>query len=150
MILVRQDVPIPVKLTGNTTRWPMNCHGNSVICGVEVEPQAPLYKDRTIWVNADKLMWQDEEPVGLGELEGLVRRAADENDVICKILDELPDEAMSPVVRLVAGNIVEAARDIGTDPRGFTERIVAAGRLGDVCSGVSIWAVVNDLCKEHE
>lgn len=150
-MMVRQEIPVEIRLTGNTNRWATGRDGPSEIASVEAEILAKGY-DKPVWVNADKVMWEDWQQVSQGELERFCRYEADIRDSVAALegfattaSHELRSYNHPELLRIVAHTCVEAARHQDIAPTELIGRIEKAGRLGDLLSGVSVHSIINYL-----
>jgi len=151
MPFVRQEIPIQVQLTGRISRWspPTDCKGNGTgdIASVEVEPQAPCYHTRAVWLSVDKLMWGewDGEPIQQEELEQICRYETD----VRELMVALVSSGVTPfgMMMVISQGVVDAASEIGVPirPTDLLAVIVASGRRGDLITGVSAHAIAKDL-----
>jgi len=148
VIFVRQAITIPVKLTGKINRFaptPNQVANNTQgdIATLEIEPQAPYWHNKTTWVNANDLMWEDGEPIYPEHLEKMCQFEADKRAVIDKIHKDI---SVSPAVNeIVASSLIYVARAYEYTPLDLLEEIKKAGWLGDMVSGVSVWKIFEDL-----
>lgn len=143
-ILVRQEIPVPVRPTG-AVNWEKP---KGRMETVEVVPQAPYWEGRTVWLRPDQLIWDDNTPVGAEELDSICRFEAEVAAAMSALARS--GERMAPkVVRAVAEGLVEAVRDLGLPvaPADLVGPIGESGRLGDLVCGVSAHRIVSDLAK---
>lgn len=144
--MVRQEVPVWVKPTGNFNRWAAS-NGKGEIASIEVEVLAESYEGKPTWVNVDKLMWNDWEPVELDVIERACRHEADMQTVASLLCDVYPGWLKKDVALVIAECCVQAAAERGELPADLVERIRKAdgGQFGALASGVSVWSILQEL-----
>lgn len=157
-LMIRQLVPVSVRLTGKVNRWATsdpNVWGS--IGDVEVEVDAAGYEGKTLWIAADKLMFPDWESVKPEVLERMCRKEADKR-IVADILETYyPGSGWSAqqlqhhheYALTIADIFVEAAYEREETPTVLVERIRRAGKLGDVMYGVSLYAILSDLDEKE-
>jgi len=148
--MVRQEVPVWVKPTGNFNRWAAS-NSKGEIASIEVEVLAEGYEGKIAWVNVGKLMWTDWEPVELDVIERACRHEADMQTVANFLCDVYPGWLKKGVALAIAECCVQAATERGESPVDLVERIKKAGEgyLGSLASGVSVWGILQELDEKE-
>lgn len=155
-LMIRQPVPVSVRLTGKVNRWATpdpNVWG--AIGDVEIEVEAAGYEGKTLWIESYKLMFPNWEDVGPDALEQMCRVAADVRiiaDVLCTYFhgpgwsaEQLQHHCNYAL--MIADIFVQAAYGRNELPVDLVERVRKAGKLGDAMYGVSLYAILEDLDK---
>jgi len=145
-MLVRQEIPIPVKPTGRID-WQKP---KGPIMTVEVFPQAPYWDGRTVWLRPDQLIWEDNSPISREELDAICLFERDVAAVMAALAmsgERIPLK----VIRAASEGIVDAVRDMGLriNPPDLINPMKGAGRIGDLVSGVSAHSIISDLANAH-
>jgi hypothetical protein len=138
VMLVRQEIPVPVRLTGQID-------GDK---GCEVVPEARNWEGRTAWLRPGQLMWEDELPVSVEELGAICRFERDVAAVMTALV-AAGERMRLGLVRVVSEGVVDAVRDMNLSitPADLIKPMKNAGKIRDLVSGVSAHKTLSDLAK---
>lgn len=152
--MIRQEIPVSVSLTGKVSRWEStNPDVEGTIASVEVEVDAAGYEGKTLWINADKLMFPDWSSIEPDVLERACRKETDKHTVADILCTHYPGSGWSAeqlqhhyeYALVIADIFVEEAYRRDELPADLVGRVRQAGKLGNVMYGVSLYAVLKDL-----